>query len=412
MNIPFAAQNEISNIKQNKQIITKWKDKQKNSLITSLEFRQLKPLSNNSLLVKILAVPTHGSFWTATNLKASFPRLNKLLQNGEFVFGNGGVGQVLEVGQNVSKAKVGDFVAIFGHIGCQHDDCYACRIAKRYVECEYGESATLGRGRYDGTYAEYALIPEESLEVCYRLEDEPQLTDLLPMAFAFLVADVRNALTRIPNTLSRNRVLLISAGLSSHIAAKIILDANKDASIFVIEPNNSRLQSLISLAPKRIEGIDFKPQNLVSALELKELSLLLRAKMRAHFDDKNCHLVVDCASADACPIWFNDRILSHDTRCIFFGFGVKEVNISSQLIQKSGLILQFSRGPGDPQNQRGAIQFLKSPSGKIFIEQYFIQKMQHFDSWEKLETYIKYHHKLNTSHVDVPNCLIIPENLD
>ena len=407
MDLQFDAQNELKNIKQNKQIVTKWKDEQKNSLVTSLESRQLKPLSSNSLLIKILAVPTHGSFWSATNFRASFPRLDELLQNGEFVFGNGGVGQVVEVGKTVRKAKVGDFVAIFGHIGCQYDDCYACRTAQRYVECEYGESATLGQGTYDGTYAEYTLIPEESLEVCYNYEEKPHLTDLLPMAFAFLVADVRNALTRIPNTLSRNRVLLISAGLSSHIAAKIILDANKAASIFVIEPNNSRLQSLISLDPNRIDGIDFNSQTLVGDREIKELSLLLGSKMRTHFDKKNCNFVIDCASADASSIWFNDRILSHDTMCIFFGFGVKEVNISSKLIQKSGLIIQFSRSPGDSQNQRSVIQFLKSSSGKSFIEQYFIKKMQHFDSWEKFETYIKSHNKLNTSHVTIPNCLII-----
>ncbi|MDO5538884.1 MAG: zinc-binding alcohol dehydrogenase family protein [Eubacteriales bacterium] len=111
--------------------------------------------SKNNVLVKIKAAGICGSdvgIYHGTNAAATYPR----------VIGHEMVGEVVEIGENVSKIKVGDRVIIDQVTNCGH--CYACRKGRGNV------CANLNvRGVHiDGGYREYMAVPEDD---CYILPD-------------------------------------------------------------------------------------------------------------------------------------------------------------------------------------------------------------------------------------------------
>ncbi|HET9200335.1 MAG TPA: NAD(P)-dependent alcohol dehydrogenase [Dehalococcoidia bacterium] len=70
--------------------------------------------------------------------------------------GHENAGVVAEVGEGVSRAHVGENVAIFGGWGCGH--CDYC-VSGREQMCE--TPAWAGLSEWDGGYAEYILVPDE-----------------------------------------------------------------------------------------------------------------------------------------------------------------------------------------------------------------------------------------------------------
>ena len=109
----------------------------------------------NNVLVKIRAAGICGSdvgIYHGKNAAATYPR----------VIGHEMVGDVVEVGENATKFKVGDRVIIDQVTACGH--CYACRKGRPNV------CANLKvRGVHiDGGYREFMAVPESD---CYRLPD-------------------------------------------------------------------------------------------------------------------------------------------------------------------------------------------------------------------------------------------------
>lgn len=76
------------------------------------------------------------------------------------IFGHELAGEVVEVGEGVTRVKVGDFVSAETHIVC--GECYLCLTGQQHI-CT--NLAILGVD-VDGIFAEYAAIPAQNLWIC------------------------------------------------------------------------------------------------------------------------------------------------------------------------------------------------------------------------------------------------------
>ncbi|MBM7684700.1 alcohol dehydrogenase catalytic domain-containing protein [Defluviitalea raffinosedens] len=109
----------------------------------------------NNVLIKVTASGICGSdvgIYHGRNAAATYPR----------IIGHEIVGRVEDVGNNVSKLKVGDRVIIDQVVNC--GECYACKKGRGNV-C--GNLYVRGV-HIDGGYREYIAVPEDA---CYLLPD-------------------------------------------------------------------------------------------------------------------------------------------------------------------------------------------------------------------------------------------------
>lgn len=345
----------------NLQLATSWADHPGGRLVTRLETAPLRGPGNHEILVEMLGVGLHGSFWLATHPERLHPRWQEFMQEGRFVFGNGGVGRVVAAGRGIAAASgvaPGDFVAMFGHVPCDEPECISCRQTHRYVECEYGTSSIIGHGKggVDGTLARYALLPPETWGVCFKAQEKPDRQNLLPHLYAFLTADVRNALTRHPEGLRRKRALIIGAGLSGSLAAAMLLQENPGCRILALDIVPQRAKALADLAPDRIAALDIGNTQAPEA-EAERIGQACREWFAGHGPD----LVLDCASEDATRLWASPHVLPPGALCIVFGFGMQGLALEHSLLQRSGLCIQMCKGVGDRENRAAALELLKAP---------------------------------------------------
>lgn len=364
----------------NLQITTSWKDKAEKTLKTTLEKSEIPDLEPGEILVEMLYVPMHGSFWLASHPDGLHPRLDEFMSNDSFVFGNGGVGKVVHTKTSERDVKIGDYVCIYGHVPCNHYDCYACTVLHRYTECDYNEGRIIGHGKnsYDGTYAKYVVLAPYSYEVCYKEEENPTAEELKAFMFGFLVADVRNALTRHMDTLRMRRMLLFGSGYSGLIAAYIHNRTCPESKIFAVDSSKERLEELRSIDPESIcsyllpndivEQLNNKHNRVGFRHELKTEIEKLRNAMRDHFEGRGCNVLFDSSSGNTAPLWDNTRILSPTAHCIAFGFGSEYVLLNKELIQLSGLTIMMSRGVGNIRNRKEVIELIKAGANKFINE--------------------------------------------
>jgi len=401
------------------QIRTRYRDETKSELVTELVESELRSPRNGEIVVEVLYVPLHGSFWLASHPANLHPRKQEFLRDGSFVFGNGGVGRVVSAPSNGGNVRVGDYVAIFGHAPCSHYNCYACTVLHRYTECEFKESTILGHGKgaHDGTYARYALLPPYSYEVCFRADERPTEAELLPFMYAFLLADVRNALTRHPDTLRNRRMLLFGAGQSGMIAAYIHLRSTPEAKLVVVDPSPERAAVLKSLDPEAVE-VYVPPRDIVSRLnqkdnmprfreELSGVTDTIAATMLEHFGGRGCNLLFDASSGNTAPLWDNPRILSPACHCIPFGFGSDYVLLNQSLIQVSGLNILMSRGVGNLRNRREVIELVKA-GGSRFIDKYLKGESRRLASLEAGIQFVKEQHDPPKMLHEIPHAYLTP----
>ena len=313
-------------------------------------------------------MPTHGSFWKAADPGNSHPRAAEFLSHGDFVFGNGGVAEVLAVGAGVERVVVGDLVGVFGHVGCERVDCRTCRVTERYVECPFGEAFIIGHGkrRVDGTYGTHAVVPETAVEPVGRPLDEIGEEALNALSFSFLAADVLNSLTRRGDLLQKSRILLIGSGMSGLIAAKLWLLFNPMARLVVVDPSVAQLEKARALAPGRVHGVRLSDDEARSVLE---------AELVRQFGVYGPDVIWDSASSDSTPLWLHPGVVAPDTQCVLFGFGAARVTLESILLQTSGLSLQTSRGPGGRQQKAQALALCERPDWVDFINRVLMSDM-------------------------------------
>jgi len=355
----------------NHQIRTRWRDFTRTELVTELIRKPVPRLEHDDVLVEILFVPIHGSFWLASHPRALHPRIEEFMREQEFVFGNGGVGRVLAVADEDMDLVPGDYVAIMGHVPCQRTDCYSCRVLHRYVECDYGEGKILGHGNGapDGTFGRYCVVPRIACEVCFRAADAPSEPDLFPYMIAFLLADVRNAMTRNPETLSKKRTLLLGAGYAGHLAAWLLLRSSPDAKILVLDVASDRLSAITRLAPHAVHTLHLDKESVENSREpysragghpeFAEVSDRIGEAIFATFGARGCDLVMDASSGNALPLWLSPKILRPGSHCIPFGFGSSDAWVTRELLQVSGLTIMMSRGVGNLENRRAAVELVR-----------------------------------------------------
>lgn len=404
------------------QLVTTWSDATRSRLTTRLAERDLRDLREGEILIEVMYVPIHGSFWLAAHPEAIHPRKDEFLKNGEFIFGNGGVGRVLASSSQGMGPRPGDYVSVFGHAPCAHYNCYACTVLHRYTECEFGESTIIGHGKgaHDGTYARHCILPPYTYEICYRAEEDPTEEDLLPFMYAFLVADVRNALTRHPDTLRNRRMLLFGAGQSGHIAAYLHLNSTPEAKLVVVEPSPERAMSLKSLDPDAVE-VYVPPKGIVDRLnrrqdfpryrdELGEVIDGIARTMRQHFGGRLCNLLFDASSGNTAPLWDNPQILSPACHCIPFGFGSEYVLLNRALIQVSGLNILMSRGVGNLRNRREVIELIKA-GGSKFIQSYLNHGSLRLNGLREAANFIQAQHEPPKMLHEIPHTFMCPTSI-
>ncbi|MCD8740548.1 alcohol dehydrogenase catalytic domain-containing protein [Mucilaginibacter roseus] len=404
---------------RNLQITTRWLNKEQKTLKTTLEEASVPELRQGEILVEMLAIPMHGSFWLASHPDGIHPRRDEFMIDDEFVFGNGGVGRVIRSNADAREIAEGDYVTVFGHVPCEHYDCYACTVLHRYTECDYGESTIIGHGKhsYDGSYAKYVVLPKYSYEICYRKHENPTIQQLMPFMFGFLIADVRNALTRHADSLRMRRLLLVGSGFSGLIAAYIHNRTCPESRIFVLDSSEERLAVIKAIDPESIETYVL-PEEIVGELNNKQQSLGFRhelnssiediaKKMKAHFGGRGCNLLFDSSSGNTAPIWDNKNILSPSTHCIPFGFGSHYILLNKDLIQFSGLNIMMSRGVGNIRNRKEVIELIKA-GASAFIEEHLIEPAIRLQGLEEGIKYIDEMHNPPKPLHQVGHAYIIP----
>lgn len=403
---------------KNKQIVTKQIDREDCKILeTSLQNNELPDLKPGEIMVKNLYVPIHGSFWLASNPKGIHPRKDEFLENGSFVFGNGGVAQVIESNEDPREVKVGDYVAVFGHMPCDNYDCYGCKVLHRYTECDYGASKIIGHGKNspDGTYAEYSVLPRYTYEVCYREKDEPSESDLLPYMYSFLFADVRNAMTRHPDATRSRRMFLVGAGMSGLISAYLFLRSSPESHIFVVDPSYGRLEKVKQLSINSVCGYQLL-DDVVEQLNSSEPNLGFRKKLQTAIDDlasacnqfyegKKITFLFDSSSGNSAPLWDNNKILGPATIAIPFGFGSEYILLTKELVQTSGLQLVMSRGVGNIRNRKEVIELIRS-GAQEFINDYLVSQCKELNGLEEAIAFIGEVHSDVEGHFTPPHAYI------
>jgi threonine dehydrogenase-like Zn-dependent dehydrogenase len=401
---------------KNQQIRTRFADEGKTKLVTELVTSDFLPLGAREILVEMLYVPMHGSFWLATHPDGLHPRKKEFMEAGSFVFGNGGVGRVVEISKEIETeatgARRGDFVAIFGHLPCENGDCHGCRELGRYTECNYGEGKIIGHGKGapDGTYAEYTVLLPEAYEICFRRDENPSEGKLAPFMYAFLVADVRNALTRNPSPLARGHVLIFGAGQSGHIAAQLLIDANPNGRIVVVDPSADRLKSIASIKPRAIATYQLETSTAENRGTNREVVAAIAKLVADYFSGKKCDLVFDASSGNAAPLWDNTQILSPGCLVIPFGFGSQEIILSKESIQLSGLTVSMSRGVGNAENRRAVIEYIKTRASE-FLRVYLKESAERFGSLPEAIAFINAEQHPPKPLHNIPQAFITPNPL-
>jgi threonine dehydrogenase-like Zn-dependent dehydrogenase len=369
---------------KNKQLYTTWGNREKNSLKTVLRERELPKLKVGDILVKVLYVPIHGSFWLAADPSFVHPRKREFMANGGFVFGNGGVGQVIDSLEIPNEVSIGDYVSIFGHTPCKNYNCYSCYVTHRYTECDFNEGGIIGHGKdsIDGTYAEYVILPRYSYEVIYKKQEQPSTEKLKSAMFSFLLADVRNALTRQPDVLRSQNMLLVGAGYSGILAAYVFLKSSPESRIYAVDSDQDRLTSLMdAFSDKKVE-VKLIPESISNMLvgniaetgfrrRLADFIDEMSGDMKCFFNGQRANVVFDASSSNTSPIWDNGKVLSPGTFVLPFGFSSEYILLTKDLIQCSGLSITMSRGVGNIRNRKETVNLLKNGADK-FIERNLI----------------------------------------
>lgn len=383
----------------------------------TLESSRTGPPPTGETLVEMLYVPLHGSFWLATHPDAEHPRSSDFLDHGPFVFGNGGVARVIESSESESDVSPGDYVAVFGHVPCSRADCYGCRVMHRYTECNYRESQVIGHGgnTRDGTYAERVYLPRYTFEVIYRADDNPSDSDIIPYMFAFLFADVRNALTRNQDTLRAKNMLLFGAGNSGKIATYIFLRSSANSRSLIVDGQSKRLQSLRDFEPERIQTFTISPEALRSLSsgdntigfrnKIRVITDQLKQATEGFFGTNNVNLLFDASSGNSAPIWDNDQVLGPNTHVLPFGFGSEYLLISKHLVQMSGLQITMSRGVGNLRNRREVIELIRS-GGDDFIRSHLISDSKILNGLDEAQEFISRVYHKKQGHLEADSAII------
>ena len=142
------------------------------------------------------------------------------------IIGHEFVGYVEKIGEEVTMVKVGDRVSAESHLSC--GNCYQCRNGF----AEVCKKLDLLGVDYDGTFAEYLVLPEHVLWI-----NDPNIPD----EWASIQEPFGNAIdTVMAEDVSARTILILGAGPIGLFATGIA-GASGASLVIVSDPNNYRL---------------------------------------------------------------------------------------------------------------------------------------------------------------------------
>jgi threonine 3-dehydrogenase len=166
------------------------------------------------------------------------------------------VGEIVEIGKNVSGYKLGDLVSGEGHIVCGH--CRNCLAGRRHL-CKNTKGVGVNR---TGIFAEYASIPASNVWLCDPSIPEEILSIFDPLGNA--------AHTALSFDLLGEDVLITGAGPIGIMAAAIAKHAGA-RHIVVTDVNEYRLNLAKKLGATRVMNpMKEKLRDVMTDLGMKE----------------------------------------------------------------------------------------------------------------------------------------------
>ncbi len=230
---------------------------------------------NRTVVLKEFPVPKPGPGQVLVKMKAAtvcgsdIHGIYRRDSGGDLIRGHEPCGQIVEVGQNCSRFKVGDRVAIYHIAGC--GICHNCRLGYM-INCTSSERAAYGWDR-DGAMADYMLAEEST---CIHLPDSMSYIDGAFISCGF--GTVWEALMRIKLSGGEN-VLVV--GLGPVGMAALMLSRG--------------------LGANKIIGVEAVDERLEIARDLGLADVLLKAgpdvvdKIKVATDGRGCEVSIDCS---------------------------------------------------------------------------------------------------------------------
>jgi threonine dehydrogenase-like Zn-dependent dehydrogenase len=158
----------------------------------------------------------------------------------QLVIGHESLGEVVQVGANVSRLKEGDLVVPMVRRPCEHDDCTACRSGRQDF-CFTGDFAERGIKNLHGFMTEFVVDDERYMHLVPRtLRDVAVLVEPLTIAEKALI-QVDQVQQRLPWACdvepgkprkTRHRAVVIGAGPVGLLGAMALVARGFDTSVY------------------------------------------------------------------------------------------------------------------------------------------------------------------------------------
>jgi threonine dehydrogenase-like Zn-dependent dehydrogenase len=196
----------------------------------------------------------------------------------ELVIGHEMFGQVVEIGQAVSRVKVGDYAVFTVRRGCGH--CLPCAM-NRPDMCQTGDYKERGIGGLDGYQTEY-VVDKEQYVVRVPQDMEPIGVLCEPMSVAEKAIDeaVRLQTSRLPDApahpdwLHGRRCLLAGLGPIGLLAALALRLRGADVyGLDIVDADTARPQWLAAIGGQYIDGREVPADQVDDKLGPMELIL-------------------------------------------------------------------------------------------------------------------------------------------
>lgn len=138
------------------------------------------------------------------------------------IIGHEFVGEIVEMGENVTGYELGDLVSGEGHIVCGH--CRNCKGGKRHL-CKDTKGVGVNR---DGAFAQYLVIPQTNVIKCEPGIPEELCSSFDPLGNAVHTALAYNMIGEDVLITGAGPIGIMAAAICCHVGAKhvVITDVN------------------------------------------------------------------------------------------------------------------------------------------------------------------------------------------
>lgn len=193
----------------------------------------VKEVAGPGLVLKEVPIPTTGSndvkikiHYTSicgTDLHIhNWDKWSQETIKAPMTIGHEFVGEIVEMGENVSGYQIGDIVSGEGHIVCGH--CRNCKAGKRHL-CK--DTVGVGVNR-DGAFAQYLVIPQTNVIKCEPGISEEMCSSFDPLGNAVHTALAFNMVGEDVLITGAGPIGIMAAAICKHVGAKhvVITDIN------------------------------------------------------------------------------------------------------------------------------------------------------------------------------------------